>query len=186
MYFVVDRGPRDRLCPRSGTPRSMLSVQGQRTGRAESSSRYSDTGERASERASERWTSKKRSGQGEKRNRVPSWPGSLQPPVQSASSLRATGLPRECSRSHAAGKSLVRERAETSANEEHRGREESDLACCDARHPGSSGVSGAGIWTVRVRRFAECDVFGFLLRRLFRRHRDLSLHRDLPSEKDVL
>lgn len=43
MYFVVDRGPRDRLCPRSGTPRSMLSVQGQRTGRAETRSRYSDT-----------------------------------------------------------------------------------------------------------------------------------------------
>lgn len=33
-YFVVDCDPRDRLCSRSGTPRSMLSVQGQRTGRA--------------------------------------------------------------------------------------------------------------------------------------------------------
>ena len=33
-YFVVDCGPRDRLCSQSGTPRSMLSVQGQRTGRA--------------------------------------------------------------------------------------------------------------------------------------------------------
>jgi len=27
-YFVVDRGPHDRVCPRSGTQRSMLSVQG--------------------------------------------------------------------------------------------------------------------------------------------------------------
>lgn len=33
-YFVVNCGPRDRLCSQSGTPRSMLSVQGQRTGRA--------------------------------------------------------------------------------------------------------------------------------------------------------
>lgn len=33
-YFVVDCGPCDRLCSQSGTPRSMLSVQGQRTGRA--------------------------------------------------------------------------------------------------------------------------------------------------------
>lgn len=33
-YFVVDCDPRDRLCSRSGTPRSMLPVQGQRTGTA--------------------------------------------------------------------------------------------------------------------------------------------------------